>query len=555
WRRPVGSREGGARAAATPRRALETTVLLEELGRGGGGTVYKAVHVPSLRLVAVKTVAVHDDSQRHQVVRELRAMHSVNMAPLPATPATAAVAAAAVAAAEAEADVEADAVAGPLGVAKAAEGDGKGRSVAGSNGGGGSVLAWPAGGPTRPVEPSVLPGSGGRGSNSDGEALPRVSMVRDTGPIRRNRSFVDVDLATSQERLAGIGGGSGGSASGTGGGGGGVDTGSDRTSREDTGSNLSPALGGAELELPAAAAAMVARGETARSSALRGNGNCGLDGADPAAAGGSSTGGGGGSGRTQQQQPPPPPPKARRPCNYIVTFHNAYTDPEKGCVGMVMEFMGAGTLQQFVQRRQALAEPALAVVARSVLKGLAEMHERHRIHRDIKPSNILVGRDGRVKISDFGVARELNATASLASTFTGTLTYMSPERISNESYSYPSDIWSLGLVVVTLARGAFPLATGGGYWAVFQAIQEGPSPALDPAVFGADLCDFCAAMLQRDPRGRASARKLLRHPFLLRHGSARRAPELAAAAPPASPARLDAVAEAVAAHYVASTLG
>lgn len=130
----------------------------------------------------------------------------------------------------------------------------------------------------------------------------------------------------------------------------------------------------------------------------------------------------------------------------VVAFHDAYTETENGCVCMVMEYMDGGTLQQFISRGQALSESSLAAVARSVLRGLAEMHAKHQIHRDIKPSNILVDRHGRVKISDFGVVRELTRTGSLATTFTGTLTYMSPERITERDYSYPSDVWSLGLV-------------------------------------------------------------------------------------------------------------
>ena len=130
----------------------------------------------------------------------------------------------------------------------------------------------------------------------------------------------------------------------------------------------------------------------------------------------------------------------------VVSFHDAYMNRERGRVCMVMEYMDGGTLQQFVTRREALTEPALAAVAHSVLRGLAEMHAKRKIHRDIKPSNILLDRQGRVKISDFGVVRQLNETGSFAQTFTGTVTYMSPERIKDSDHSYPSDVWSLGMV-------------------------------------------------------------------------------------------------------------
>lgn len=130
----------------------------------------------------------------------------------------------------------------------------------------------------------------------------------------------------------------------------------------------------------------------------------------------------------------------------VITFHDAYMDRERGRVCMVMEYMNGGTLQQFVSGGQALSEPALAGVARSVLRGLAEMHAQRKIHRDIKPSNILLDSQGRVKISDFGVVRELNQTGSFGQTFTGTATYMSPERIKDSGHGCPSDIWSLGMV-------------------------------------------------------------------------------------------------------------
>lgn len=62
----------------TPRRTRETTILLEQIGRGGGGTVYKALHVPSMRLVAVKMVEVYDDEKRRQMIKELRALLSMS---------------------------------------------------------------------------------------------------------------------------------------------------------------------------------------------------------------------------------------------------------------------------------------------------------------------------------------------------------------------------------------------------------------------------------------------------------------------------------------------
>ncbi|KAF0707217.1 hypothetical protein AaE_013719 [Aphanomyces astaci] len=107
-------------------------------------------------------------------------------------------------------------------------------------------------------------------------------------------------------------------------------------------------------------------------------------------------------------------------CQDLVMFYDAFTNPEIGSVSIVLEYMDGGSLE-----------------------GLAFLHENHQLHRDIKLSNILVNKQGRVKISDFGISRDLESTLAEAMTFTGTLLYMAPERISGGTYSYPSDIWQV----------------------------------------------------------------------------------------------------------------
>ena len=78
------------------------------------------------------------------------------------------------------------------------------------------------------------------------------------------------------------------------------------------------------------------------------------------------------------------------------------------------------------------------------------------MHRDLKPANILLTSEGEVKLSDFGVSKQLNGTHAMAMTQVGTTSYMAPERLQGDEYSYASDVWSVGVIVLEALRGAHP---------------------------------------------------------------------------------------------------
>jgi len=101
-----------------------------------------------------------------------------------------------------------------------------------------------------------------------------------------------------------------------------------------------------------------------------------------------------------------------------------------------------------------------------------------------------------------------------ANTFTGTIMYMSPERLNGEAYSYSSDIWSLGLCLITLATGTFPMKLNGGFWGIFQAVKDENLPMLPPDQFSPELCQFVNSCVQQKPSRRSTAEALLQHAFL-----------------------------------------
>ncbi|RLN57222.1 hypothetical protein BBP00_00007612 [Phytophthora kernoviae] len=224
-------------------------------------------------------------------------------------------------------------------------------------------------------------------------------------------------------------------------------------------------------------------------------------------------------------------PTAQAACEELVVFYDAYTNPEVGSVSIVLEYMDGGSLEDYVQSANegdkgegsCLSEKEIANVAACGLKGLAFLHEHHQLHRDIKLSNMLINYQGQVKISDFGISRDLESTLAKATTFTGTLLYMAPERISGGMYSYPSDIWSFGLAVMACAIGKLPVPTKDGYWGVVHAVQEQPSPSLADYGnhFSPELCDFLDQCLQKTPMYRPPAARLLEHPFIKKNYSPR----------------------------------
>ncbi|CCM03504.1 uncharacterized protein FIBRA_05638 [Fibroporia radiculosa] len=144
-------------------------------------------------------------------------------------------------------------------------------------------------------------------------------------------------------------------------------------------------------------------------------------------------------------------------CNsvHIISFYGAFISDPNICI--CMEYMDKGSLDGIYKKIGPIDIDVIGKVALAVLEGLTYLYDVHRIiHRDIKPSNILFNSQGQIKICDFGVSGEL--INSIADTFVGTSTYMSPERIQGAQYTVKSDVWSLGISLIELALGRFPFA-------------------------------------------------------------------------------------------------
>lgn len=141
----------------------------------------------------------------------------------------------------------------------------------------------------------------------------------------------------------------------------------------------------------------------------------------------------------------------------IVTIHDF--GQAGGFYFLLMEFIDGVNLRQAMQAGRFTPEQALAVVP-PVCDALQYAHDHGIVHRDIKPENLLLDREGRIKIADFGIARMLHAPgpdpASIESQPPGTARYMAPEQTGETPADHRADIYSLGVVLYELLTGEVP---------------------------------------------------------------------------------------------------
>lgn len=125
-------------------------------------------------------------------------------------------------------------------------------------------------------------------------------------------------------------------------------------------------------------------------------------------------------------------------------------------VFLIMELITGGTLRELLAERGAMPDYAASAVMRSVLTGLAAVHNAGMVHRDLKPDNILIDGNHQVKLSDFGLVRAASASQGKSNQIVGTVAYLSPEQVSGDDITTASDVYSAGIVLFELLTGTTP---------------------------------------------------------------------------------------------------
>eukprot|EP00913_Durusdinium_trenchii_P023310 g21888.t1 len=174
----------------------------------------------------------------------------------------------------------------------------------------------------------------------------------------------------------------------------------------------------------------------------------------------------------------------------IVKYHGGGTDGDQ--FYYAMEIVDGGSLDDYLKRKERLSWEQTIEVAKAVARGLEHAHNKGIIHRDLKPANLFLTKTGKIKLGDFGIARDTERTALTAAGKTvGTYAYMAPEQIAGKPpVSRKTDLYALGCVMFQMLSGRVPFEAENAAEMLMQHLEMKP-----PRV--SEFCPDCPLWLEQ----------------------------------------------------------
>ncbi|OHT04096.1 CAMK family protein kinase [Tritrichomonas foetus] len=182
---------------------------------------------------------------------------------------------------------------------------------------------------------------------------------------------------------------------------------------------------------------------------------------------------------------------------------------------ILLEYAPNGSVKDMVKKAGHLSEYETARILREVMSGLCYLHDNRIIHRDLKLENFLIGKDGKVKIADFGLSTRLDFDDERKYTVCGTPNYLSPELLTNSSkgHSYEVDIWTIGVCAFAMLTGKPPFETPRRKL-TYEHIKNCKYSFPPDIPLSAVARDFVKVILQIKPEKRPNAQDVALHPLL-----------------------------------------
>lgn len=129
---------------------------------------------------------------------------------------------------------------------------------------------------------------------------------------------------------------------------------------------------------------------------------------------------------------------------------------DRGLYFMVMELVEGITLKEYIEKKGRLTAKETISISIQMVTGIQAAHNQHIVHRDIKPQNIIISKEGKVKVTDFGIARATTSTSTISASVMGSVHYTSPEQARGGLVDEKSDLYSAGITMYEMVTGHVP---------------------------------------------------------------------------------------------------
>jgi serine/threonine protein kinase len=184
----------------------------------------------------------------------------------------------------------------------------------------------------------------------------------------------------------------------------------------------------------------------------------------------------------------------------VATVHDAVKHGDSDW--LVMDYHGGGTFADLLRRRRRLPPPVVAALGLQLLAALAAVHDAGVVHCDVKPANLLIGQDGRLVLTDFGIAETGDGghPARENGDVVGSPAYIAPELVRGETPRPPADSWSLGATLYTAVEGRPPFEAGDTGSTLVAVLLAAPAPTQ----LAGRLAPLLYALLTKEPARRPS---------------------------------------------------